>query len=152
MTTYPIELAKHIAAGLTIPQAQKKIHAEFPGLRRRHEKARSAGQAADAPAAPAEPAAGAKSFETVTDETVRIALGLSKQQWQERRAAKAQDAAPVSNTSTADYFQLIRQERQRTGCNFRDAAIAINKRCPAAWARMLEAANPGRSFQHRIRK
>jgi hypothetical protein len=52
----------------------------------------------------------------------------------------------------ADYFGLIRAERERTGCSFEQAAIAINKRHPHAWAAMLSKANGGRDFTSRLKK
>jgi hypothetical protein len=145
-----LELLKQLMdKGVTLPEAQRAIHKSHPGLRRRYEAAH---RAAESPAEPTAPAATARRYQEVTSETARIASGMTKQQWAERRAAKVQGSEPVSNTSTGDYFQLVRAERQRTGCNFKDAALAINKRNPEAWAKMMERANPGRSFQHRIKK
>lgn len=147
---YPTVLKQFLDQGLSLPEAQTVIHRKHPGLRRRYEAAH---RAAEAPAEPAAPAAASKSYQEVTDDTVRVAHGLSKREWAERKAAKVQGPESVSTSSGGrDYFTLIREVKQRRGCNFAEAAREVNAKHPRAWAEMLSKANGGRDFSHRIRK
>lgn len=96
-----------------------------------------------------------KSYEPVSLETVLKVQGISRGEYERRKAARegqtpSASAPAAARSADTDYFGMVRRLRSETGCSATEAMRQVNKERPDLWIRMMEKSNPGRSFQHKL--